>query len=80
MRLAQEQPADTARETKTPNEFVAVEGGGETTSAEALLVSAYIVMWALLLLFIFLTWRRQRTLEGRLGQLEKALTKVDGGG
>lgn len=54
-------------------QFVAVEGGTETTSAEAMLVAAYLVMWALLLLFVYLGWRRQRGIEGRLDDLEKEL-------
>jgi CcmD family protein len=56
-------------------EFVAVQGGGDTTSAEALLVTAYIVMWALLLGFILLSWRKQRRIEQRVGELE---TRLDG--
>ena len=54
-------------------EFVAVQGGGDTTSAEALLVTAYIVMWALLLGFVFLSWRRQGRVEARISELEKSL-------
>jgi CcmD family protein len=52
-------------------QFVPVEGGADTTSAEALLVTAYIVMWALLLGFVFFTWRRQQRLERRVGELER---------
>jgi CcmD family protein len=54
-------------------EFVAVQGGGETTSAATLLVIAYLVMWALLLGFVFLSWRRQGRVETRLSELEKAI-------
>jgi CcmD family protein len=50
-----------------------VQGGGETTSAAALLVTAYIVMWALLLGFVFLSWRRQGRVETRISELEKSL-------
>lgn len=53
-------------------QFVAVEGGQETTSAEALLVAAYIAMWALLLLFVFLSWRRLGGLERRLAALSRS--------
>lgn len=53
--------------------FVPVEGGEETTSAEALLVVAYCVMWALLLGFVLLSWKRQQRLGERLGQIERAL-------
>jgi CcmD family protein len=54
-------------------EFVAVQGGGETTSAATLLIIAYIVMWGLLLGFVFLSWRRQGRVETRLSELEKAI-------
>lgn len=54
-------------------EFVAVQGGGDTTSAATLLVAAYLVMWALLLGFVFLSWRRQGRVETRLSELEKAI-------
>jgi CcmD family protein len=54
-------------------EFVAVQGGGDTTSAAMLLVTAYIVMWALLLGFVFLSWRRQGRVESRISELEKSL-------
>lgn len=54
-------------------EFVAVQGGNDGTSAEALLVAAYALMWVLLLGFVILTWRRQLGIEGRLNTLERAL-------
>jgi CcmD family protein len=57
-------------------EFVAVQGGTESTSAEALLVVAYLIMWAALLGFVFLTWRRQSRLETRLGDLDARLKKA----
>ena len=58
-------------------EFVAVQGGGDTTSAATLLVTAYIVMWALLLGFVFLSWRRQGRVETRISELERSIA---GGG
>jgi hypothetical protein len=73
-------PADSP---KTPEqraqEFVPVEGGTETTSAEAMLVTAYLVMWAILLGFLLLSWRRQRAMDARIDELERALTRSDGG-
>jgi CcmD family protein len=56
--------------------FSPVTGGQETSSAEALLVTAYLVMWALLFGFLFLGWRRQGQVEKRLAALERS---VDGG-
>jgi CcmD family protein len=53
--------------------FEPVKGGQETSSAEGLLVTAYLVMWALLFGFLFLGWRRQGEVEKRLGALERSL-------
>jgi hypothetical protein len=63
----------TTEPANRSTEFVPVEGGGETTSAELLLVVAYLVMWGLLLAFVGLGWRRQKRLETRLGELERAV-------
>ena len=72
--LAQPAPsAQPATPSERATEFVAVEGGKETTSAEALLVSAYLVMWTVLFAFLWFGYRRQQKLETRLGDLEKAL-------
>lgn len=60
-----------AEPSSRSQEFVPVEGGTESTSAELLLVVAYLVMWALLLGFIGLGWRRQAKLESRLSELER---------
>lgn len=58
-------------------QFVPVSGGSPTTSATTLLVAAYLIMWALLILFIYFGWRRQQRIETRVDQLEKALAKAD---
>ena len=73
--MTQAQP-DTSTSTDPSSrstEFVAVQGGGDTTSAATLLVTAYIVMWALLLGFVLMSWRRQGRVETRISELEKAL-------
>jgi hypothetical protein len=57
-------------------EFRSVTGGAtETSSAEALLITAYVLMWAILMGFLFLTFRRQAAVDKRLGELERALPK-----
>lgn len=58
-------------------EFVAVEGGGETTSAGTLLVAAYLVMWAMLFGFVLLGWRRQHRLDRRVAELEKSISAAE---
>jgi hypothetical protein len=52
-------------------QFVSTEGGDETTSAELLLVVAYLLMWLLVLGFVALSFRRLRRLTERLDALEK---------
>lgn len=73
---------DTAPGQRTPEDrstqFVPVQGGNESTSAEALLVTAYIVMWAALIAFVFLTWRKQGALEKRIERLDDTLKKSIG--
>jgi hypothetical protein len=56
---------------------VAAQGGEETTSAESLLVAAYLVMWAILFGFLLLGWKRQRAVDQRVDELEKAMSKVE---
>lgn len=59
-------------------EFVAVEGGPETTSAGTLLVVAYVAMWALVFAFLVQGFRRQRRIDQRLNELDRALSARDG--
>ena len=72
MSTAQPATSPTARSM----EFQPVQGGQDTTSAEALLVTAYIVMWVLVFGFLAMGWRRQGRLEGRVSDLERT---IDGG-
>jgi hypothetical protein len=58
-------------------EFVPTQGGApEGTSAETLLVAAYLLMWAALIGFLWLSWRRQGRIEGRISELEGTLRRV----
>jgi len=66
--------------TKTPSEFVPVEGGSDSTSAESLLVIAYIAMWFLFFGFLAMTYRRQKSLTDKVNQLEQALKRADSRG
>ena len=57
-------------------EFVPVTGGPtETSSAEGLLIAAYVLMWAILMGFLFVTFKRQGAVDKRLSELERALPK-----
>jgi CcmD family protein len=61
-------------------EFVPFSGNEETSNAGTLLVVAYLLMWAAVFGFLFLSWRRQRKIDARLGELEQALKKADSKG
>lgn len=58
-------------------EFVPVQGGGEGTSAGTLLVAAYLLMWAILMGFVFITWRRLGRAEQRLIELRARLERAE---
>jgi CcmD family protein len=66
--------------TKTPSEFVPVEGGSDTTSAESLLIIAYAAMWLLFFGFLAMTYRRQKALTEKVDRLEQALKRADSTG
>jgi hypothetical protein len=55
--------------------FVPVENG-ETTSAGTFLVAAYILMWLCTVFFILHTWRKTRSVENRMQELERAIAKM----
>lgn len=75
---------DTSSQKPQPSErsteFVPYSGNEETSSAGTLMVVAYVLMWAVVFAFLFLSWRRQRKLDDRLGELEQALKKSDSKG
>jgi hypothetical protein len=57
-------------------EFVSVTGGGETSSGEVLLVTAYVLMWAAVAFFIFITWRKQNAIDAKLKELDSRVRAV----
>ncbi len=69
-------PAHSAAESQS--DFVAVRGApADSTSAELMLVLAYIFMWTLLLGFVYFSFHRQRNLAGRIAHLEQALDSAE---
>jgi hypothetical protein len=76
MAFAQTTPGKTPEDRST--EFVAVQGGNDGTSAEGLLVAAYLLMWAALLTFVFVTWRKQGALEKRVEKLDRDVRQTVG--
>lgn len=73
--MKQASPSTDTVESRS-QEFKPVTGGPtETSSAEGLLITAYLLMWAILMAFLLLTFRRQAAVDKRLGDLERALPK-----
>ena len=69
-------PAAPGTPADRSDEFRAVGGGPtETSSAEALLITAYVLMWAILMGFLFQTFRRQAAVDKRLNDVERSLPK-----
>jgi CcmD family protein len=73
--MNQEQESATVADRST--EFVAVEGGQDTSSAGGLLTAAYVVMWLAIFGFVWLTSRRLSQMQRRVEELEGALKKAD---
>jgi hypothetical protein len=73
---AQAEPQTLHTPQDRSTEFVPVQGGSDSTSAEGLLVAAYLLMWAALLGFLWLTWKRQNRIEERLTTLDAALRRA----
>lgn len=69
-------PAQTTTTEDRSTAFRPVEGGNDMQSGEALLVEAYAAIWALVLIFVWLSWRRQKHVDTRITDLEAALAKV----
>jgi len=73
--MKQDKPAVGTAEDRS-QEFKAVSGAqADTSSAEGLLIAAYVLMWAILMGFLFITFRRQAAVDKRLADLERALPK-----
>jgi hypothetical protein len=53
--------------------FQAVKGEPEHYSGETLLVSAYAVLWVIILAWVALVWRKQAAMATRLDDLERVI-------
>ncbi len=75
-----QQPSATTTAAPTTQDrattFQTVEGGGNMQSGEKLLVEAYALIWILLMGYVFMVWRRQKSLHARIDELEKALDRA----
>ncbi len=50
--------------------------GGEVYRGETLLVSAYIVIWVILFVWIALIWKKQASLHARLDELDRSIDRA----
>ncbi len=71
----------TLYQQQTPSDrsttFQAVQGNGtEQYSGGVLLVTAYAVLWVVMFAWVALVWRKQRTLDARLADLEGVIEKA----
>lgn len=73
------QASSESQPSQRSTEFVPFAGNQETSSAEGLLVTAYVLMWAVVFAFLFVSWRRQQRIDARLDELNKALAKTGPG-
>ena len=74
MRL--QEPASSSTPASTPSTTTEVAKRPELQSGATLLVEAYVAIWAITFLFIFLAWRRTRGLEEKLVMIEGGLKKA----
>ena len=75
-------PTDTTTTTSVDpraTQFRAVEGGTETRSGTVLLVEAYAAIWLILFGMLLLGHFKQRRIDARIDELEKALERARGG-
>jgi hypothetical protein len=68
-------PSESANQTPDDRAttFQAVKGEPEHYSGETLLVSAYAVLWVIILAWVALVWRKQAALAVRLDDLERVI-------
>lgn len=77
-------PGDHAAANDAPDDrattFQPVTGAQpEHYSGEVLLVSAYAILWVILISWIALVWRKQSALGARLADLEREIDKAAAG-
>jgi len=57
-------------------QFVPVGNAPETSNAGTFMVAAYVLMWLCTVFFILHTWRKTRSVEARMNELQKAIAKL----
>lgn len=78
--MTETQAASSAAPSDRATSFQAVQGGEEHYSGEVLLVSAYAILWAIVIAWVALVWRKQRLLSARLTDLERVIDEAASSG
>jgi hypothetical protein len=73
--MTKDQPTPSGPSDRATS-FQAVQGGEQHYSGEVLLVCAYAILWAIVLAWVALVWRKQRLLSSRLADLERVLDEA----
>ena len=55
--------------------FVPVEGGNQQVSETGSVVTAYLAMWAVLMVFVLLGWRKLAAIQASSARIETALDR-----
>ena len=73
-----EAPATAAT---TPNAgkttFQTIKNPGDNRDGSMLMVEAYAVIWTILMIWLLTMWNKQRTLNTRLDELERAIDRTE---
>jgi hypothetical protein len=74
----QDRPAvDRGDPSERSTQFVPVESGApESSDAGTFMAAAYVLMWLCTVFFILHTWRKTRSVEARMSELQKAIAKL----
>jgi hypothetical protein len=76
----QMQPASSGSATPGPDDrsqdFHAAQGEPQQYSGETLLVTAYCMLWVVLMVWIAIGWRKQSRIAQRLDDLERVIDKA----
>lgn len=68
---------DRGNPSERSTQFVPVgDGAPETSNAGTFMVAAYVLMWLCTVFFILHTWRKTRSVEVRMSELQKAIAKL----
>jgi hypothetical protein len=67
---------DRGSPSERSTQFVPVVNAPETSNAGTFMVAAYVLMWLCTVFFILHTWRKTRSVEVRMNELQKAIAKL----